>query len=241
MSFTARHETRDGEAASAVLERLEGFRAELERLFGSTPWDVAVVIHPGPFHLALAHPWLPLARLFAAPASRRYFAGWFAKGEIHVLSPPALEARASRVPGSLEALQLTPLHEYAHLVVGMHNNLLPPPFNATTFRRYLRWAWLCEGAATHLSGQTRFLRPAIARRLREGPPPSFPPSARDAQLLGGTLFALLERGDGPEACVRLAAELDPEGGRVAIERAFARPLDEVEQDWRAYLAGFTAS
>ena len=71
----------------------------MEGVFGRTPWDVAVVIHPSPLELALAHPWLPLARMFAAPASRRYFAGWFARGEIHVLAPEALEARASRVPG----------------------------------------------------------------------------------------------------------------------------------------------
>ena len=102
----------------------------------------------GPPHLGLSQPWLPLARRAAAPASRRYYAGWFGENEIHVLSPPALERRASNVAGSREALLLSPEHEYAHVVVGANNPDLPPPFSTAAFRRYVRWAWLCEGAAT---------------------------------------------------------------------------------------------
>jgi hypothetical protein len=218
-----------------VLSRLEAFRAELDEIFDTTPAEVAVIIHPGPVHLALAHPWLPVARWFAAPASRRYFAGWFTNGEIHVLAPYALEERASTVRGSREALALSPQHEYAHLVVAANNGHLPPPFNPRSFRRYLRWAWLAEGAAAYFSGQVRHLRPALVRRLAEGPRPKFPPSTRDAFLLGGTVFGLLERGDGRAACRRLAERLDPEGPRAAIERAFARPVKEVEVDWREYL------
>src|SRR5438105_765546 len=36
-------------------------------------------------------------------------------------------------------------------------------------------AWLAEGAAVYFSGQGRHLRAAIARRLREGGRPAFPP------------------------------------------------------------------
>ena len=241
MSFSARHETRHADAASELLERLEEFRAELEGTFERTPWDVAVVIHPSAFELALAHPWLPLARMFAAPASRRYFAGWFARGEIHVLAPEALEARASRVPGSREALARSPHHEYAHLALAENNPALPPPFSVRTFRRYLELAWVCEGAATWLAGQTRHLRPAIARRMREGKPPSFPPAAADAQLLGGTVFSLLERAAGRRECVELAKVEHREEARAAIERAFARPVAEVEGDWREYLSSFSAA
>jgi hypothetical protein len=241
MSFSARHETRHADAAALLLEELERFRAELEGVFERTPWDVSVVIHPSAFELALAHPWLPVARMFAAPASRRYFAGWFARGEIHVLAPEALEARASRVPGSREALMRSPHHEYTHLVLAQHNPALPPPFNVKTFRRYLKLAWVCEGAATYFAGQTRHLRPAIARRMREGKPPAFPPSAADAQLLGGTVFSLLERAAGRRACVELGKVQAQEQAREAIELAFARPIEEVEEDWRAYLGAFTAS
>ena len=241
LSFAARHESSQADAAVRVLDELEAFRESLGDLFESTPGDIAVVIHPRPLMLALAHPWLPLARLAAAPASRRYFAGWFAGNEIHVLAPPALERRSSGVDGSLEALLLTPQHEYSHLVIGAQNPDLPPPFTLGTFRRYVRRAWLCEGAAAWLSGQTRHLRAAVVRRLREGGRPDFPPSTRDAQLLGGTLFAMLAEESGAEAAVELAATREDVRDRPAIERAFGRPAATVERDWREYLDSLSAS
>ncbi|MDQ3936277.1 MAG: hypothetical protein M3340_16785, partial [Actinomycetota bacterium] len=153
-SFSARHEERDADAAAAVLEELERFRDRLDGVLETTPGEVAVIMHPSPGALRLAQPWLPLARMAAAPAARRYMAGWFTAREIHVLTPEALEARGSAVAGSREALMLTPQHEYAHVAIGANNPALPPPFTPRSFARYLRWAWLCEGAATHLAGQT---------------------------------------------------------------------------------------
>ena len=234
-SFAARHEEADTEDVEALLDTLEDFRSELAERFERLPSDVTVIVHDGPWGLAMAQPWLPLARAFAAPAARRYFAGWFSAREIHVLSAAELEARASGVPGSREALRLTPLREYAHLVIGANNAALPPPFTPRSFARYVRWAWLCEGAAAFFSFQVDQLRPAIARRLREGARPAFPPSARDASLLGGTVFTLLDEAVGEHACVELAASLPPEGARTAIERAFARPFAEVERAWREHL------
>ena len=231
LSFSARHESAHADAAAAVLDGLEAFRDELGGLFPATPYEVAVVIHPRTLMLALAHPWLPLARAAAAPASRRYFAGWFSSGEIHVLAPEALERRAANTAGSREALLLTPRHEYAHLVVGANNPELPPPFNLRSFRSYLRWAWLAEGAATHFAGQTRHLRPAIVRRLHEGRRPDFPPSARDAMLLGGTIFSLLDA----ETAVELALSPLSDSPRRAIEAAFGRRVPAVERDWRDHL------
>ena len=241
LSFLARHESEEADAVAATLERLEELRARLDGLFDATPGDVGVVIHSHQWALALAHPWLPVARMLAAPAARRYMAGWFSQNEIHVLSPAELAARASRVEGSREALLLSPLHEYAHLVIGANNPLLPPPFTPRSFSRYLRWAWLCEGAAVHFSGQGPYLRAAIARRLREGARPAFPPDVRDAPLLGGTLFGLLERDGGQAACVELATRLDAVGATSAIARAFDRPAVEVERDWRGYLDGALAA
>jgi hypothetical protein len=240
LSFTARHDDAHADDAAAVLDALESFRAKLEELFDRTPGDVAVVIHPRSFMLALAQPWLPLARLVADPASRRYFAGWFTSREIHVLAPPALVERASAVEGSREALLLTPQHEYAHLVVGANNPDLPPPFTLGSFRRYVRWAWLSEGAATHFAGQTPHLRAAIVRRLHEGGRPDLPPSARDAQLLGGTVFSLLEREAGPEAAVELAMSRDADGPRRAIAGAFGRSVASVGRDWLDYLESLRA-
>jgi hypothetical protein len=235
LSFSARHDSSQVEEAAAVLASLEVLRDELDGMFERTPGEVAVVLHPRPWALALAHPWLPLARLRAAPASRRYFAGWFGEGEIHVLSPPALERRASGVPGSRQALLLSPEHEYSHLVVGANNPELPPPFSPAAFRRYVRWAWLAEGAATWLSGQVPHLRAAIVRRLREGGRPSFPPDVRDAMVLGGTVFDLLEREHGVKAAAALATSPLDHGARSVLVDAFGRQLAGVERDWRATL------
>jgi len=237
LSFTARHEDEDAAAAQDLLDDLEAFRAELAELFERTPGGIAVIVHPRPYALALAQPWLPLARRAASPASRRYMAGWFSSRELHVLSPEALEERASPVEGSREALMLSPLHEYAHLTIAANNPALPPPFNPGSFARYLRWAWLAEGGAAQLSGQTPFLRAAVARRLREGRPPSFPPAARDAPLLGGTLLDMLDEERGTGAVVQLLSRLDPAGARHAVETAFGRRLLEVERDWRERIAG----
>ena len=79
------------------------------------------------------------------------------------------------------------------------------------------------------------------RRLREGGRPDFPPSTRDAQLLGGTLFAMLDAESGPEAAVELAATRDAVRDRPAIERAFGRPAATVERDWRDYLDSLSAA
>jgi hypothetical protein len=235
-SFGARHEEEEADDVVALLDTLEDFRSELAERFERTPEGVSVVVHRRPYQLTLAQPWLPLARAFAAPAARRYFAGWFSQHSIHVLSAATLAERASGVSGSLEALRLTPLHEYAHVVVGANNPGLPPPFTPGSFRRYLRWAWLCEGAATFFSGQVDFLRPAIGRRLREGPKPRFPPSARDAPLLGGAIYTLLDETRGEQACVDLAsADLSGAGASAVIERAFGRPLLEVEHAWRDHI------
>jgi hypothetical protein len=241
LSFSARHESGQAEEAAAVLAGLEVLRDELSGFYEHVPDDVAVVLHPRPAALAVAHPWLPLARRVAAPASRRYYAGWFGDHEAHVLAAPALEKRASRVPASREALLLSPQHEYAHLVVGANNPYLPPPFSMSSFRRYVRWAWLCEGAATWLSGQAPLLRPAIVRRLREGGRPAFPPDKRDAMLLGGTVFTLLEREHGLRAAAALATSDLERGPRSVLVDAFGRQLTGVEQDWRALLDSLTAS
>ena len=183
-SFTARHEEADGDAVAGLLKALRHGRRRVRARRPATSRSSST---PPTLALALAQPYLPLARLLTAPAGRRYLAGWFGAEEIHVLSPRLLARRASNVPGSREALELVPASLYAQVAVGSNNRGLPPPFTPGSFARYLRWAWLVQGAAQYLSGQVAHLRAAVARRLREGPRPSFPPSARDAPLLGGTV------------------------------------------------------
>jgi hypothetical protein len=102
--------------------------------------------------------------------------------------------------------------------------------------RYTRWAWLIEGAAQYFSGQVDHARPAIARRLREGSPPQFPPGRSDAILLGGSIFDLLCREEGDAAGVALARGDAGESPRKALERAFAgRALRFTEATWRTHL------
>jgi hypothetical protein len=240
-SFSARYDSGHTEEAASVLAALEVLRDELGGLYEHVPDQIGVVLHPRPIALTLAHPWLPLARRAAAPAARRYYAGWFGEYAIHTLSPGALEKRASGVPGSREALLLTPQHEYAHLVVGANNPYLPPPFSIATFRRYVRWAWLCEGAATWLSGQAPLLRAAMVRRLREGGRPAFPPEPRDAMLLGGTVFTLLEQEHGARRAAALATSDLERGHRSVLVDAFGRQLAGVERDWRDLLDALRAS
>ena len=70
LSFTARHEEADEESAQRT-RALEDLRLKLEDRFDDAPGDVTVVVHPSPSWLNAAHPFLPAARLAAAPAGRR--------------------------------------------------------------------------------------------------------------------------------------------------------------------------
>jgi hypothetical protein len=240
--FSARHEEHDARDVVGVLELLEGTRERLADAFAQLPDHVAVVVHGSPFALSLAQPYLPVIRRLTAPAARRYLVGWFQHDEIHVLAPRALEARASSVPGSREMNLLAPAALYTQLAIGASSEHLPPPFRPASFVRYVRWAWLAAGAAQYFSGQTAFARPAIARRLREGGEPQFPPGIRDAQLLGGTLVDLIAREQGEDAAVRLAVELDPAGPKQALVNVFdGRPLAHTERTWRAHLAKIAAA
>lgn len=257
MSFTARHEAGQGDAALAALDSLERHRARLEELFPRVPGGVTLVLHDSALQLSLAHPYLPIARLLTAPAGRRYMAGWFSSSEVHVLSPHALRKRAAG-EDSLRAMLLTQERYYTLLVVGANNPLLPPPFRPASFARLLRLAWLAEGAAQYFSGQLAHMRPAIARRLREhegksthtgtrhrersrrARSASFPPARRDAALLGGTVFDLLARERGVRACVRLACHPHSRGAPVVLEDAFELPFAEVERRWHSHLESLAA-
>ena len=75
----------------------------------------------------------------------------------------------------------------------------------------------------------------MIRRLRESARPSFPPSRRDAVILGGTIFDLLENERGPEACERLVARTAPGAPRSNLEDAFDARFRDIEDAWRDYL------
>ena len=234
-TFVARHDERDAEDAERVLKQLEHARLRLEERFDARPGELEVVLHSSPAQLDAAQPWVPIARRFTSPASRRYVVGWAGPRELHVLAPRVLAHRASNVEGSLEMLMLAPSALLARRYVADGHPPLPPPVSPRRLARWSRWAWLVEGAAQWLSGQTRHTRPAVARRLREGSAPAFPPSRADALLLGGSIFDLLAREEGERACVTLARGPHPDGPLRALEIAFPRALRHTEQAWRAHL------
>ena len=234
LSFTARHEEADEDSAQRTLDALEDLRLKLEERFDEAPDDVTLVIHPAPAWLAAAHPFLPAARLAAAPAGRRYLAGWPMASELHVLNDAYLERRAAG-DDSTAALRGTAERLYAQLVLGANTEGLPPPWGLRRFARYLRWAWLVEGGAQYFADQVPLFRAAVQTRMRTGEQPDFPPSARDAIILGGTVFDLLDRIRGREACSILVSRLRREGAGRAIELAFDEPFAEVEHEWRRYL------
>ncbi len=228
-TFVARHDERDAEDAQRVLAQLEYARPRLQARLGAEVGELAVVLHPTSAQLDAAQPWLVLQRSRTAPAARRYVVGRVTDGELHVLAPRVLAARASNVEGSLELLMLAPTALLA-------KRLLTPDRRRRLGRgRSLPQdaPWRLEGAAQFFSGQTRHIRPAVVLRTHERPAPSFPPGRRDALLLGGTVFDLLAREEGQEACVDLARAPNP---AQALERAFhGRPMRQTEQAWRSHL------
>ena len=236
-SFTARHDSSATEDARRVLESLEATRARLAEIFPRLPGELTVVFHQGPLGLALASPTVPLTWLTTAPAARRYVVGWVGRRELHVLAPARLARRASSVPGSAEMLALGAAALYTRRVLIASNRELARVAGPIATARELRWGWMLEGGARWFSGQTEHARPAIARRLREGHRPSFPPGPRDAALLGGTVIGLLADEQGEAAAARFVCRLHPDGPRQALVRAFGgRPLVHTEGTWHAYLA-----
>jgi hypothetical protein len=236
-SFRARHESAHADDASRVLLSLERTRDRLADVFPRTVGELTVVLHRDSASLSLSNPTLAARWLLTTPAARRYVAGWAGREELHVLAPVALDARASSVPGSREMLALSAAVLYSRRVITENNRDLPRVMSPARVAAELRWAWLLEGGARWFAGQTDHARPAIARRLREGRRPSFPPSLRDAPLLGGTVLDLVAREEGERAVVELVTRLHPHGARAAITKAFhGRPIVHSEGAWRSHLA-----
>src|ERR1700759_2635433 len=201
LSFTARHDSEDAAFADRTLDRLETLRLRLEDRVEAVPAEGTGVIPTNPASLTMAHPFLPAARWAAAPAGRRYLAGWPMETELHVLNDRHMERRAAG-EGALEAR---------------------------------RGARVVEGAPPSCARQVGLYRAAVLLRLRGGARISFPPSRRDAVILGGTIFDLLENERGPEACEGLVGGRPPGGPAVTLEDAFDARFRDIEGAWRDYL------
>jgi hypothetical protein len=241
-SFRARHEAADADDADRVLYSLERTRERLQRLFPRAIPDMTVVLHRGMVGLSLTNPLLPLTWIATAPAARRYVAGWVGGRELHVLSPATLHSRAANVPGSRQMLDLVPAALYARRVIAENNLELRQARTPVRVGLELRWAWLVDGGSRWFAGQTEHSRAAIARRLREGARPAFPPNARDAPLLGPTVIDLLARERGEEVAAQFVCRLHPHGPRATLSRAFGgRPMSHIENGWRSHLHALAAA
>jgi hypothetical protein len=234
LSFKARHDDADVACAHRVLDSLEDIRMRLEERFDEVPGDVTIIIHDNPAWLSAAHPLLPAVRWSAAPAARRYLVGWPMAGEIHMLNDSWMERRSAG-EDSLRALRGTSERIYCQIVLAANNDALPPMWTPKRFLTYLRWAWMIEGAAQYFTAQTSLYRAAVITRLREGERPQFPPSRRDAVILGGTVFDLLDRHAGPEACRMLVTRLHRDGPEGNLQLAFDAPMNVIERAWRMHL------
>jgi hypothetical protein len=148
-----------------------------------------------------------------------------------VLSPRLLAQRASNVEGSLEMLMLAPSSLLARRALAVRHPGFPPPLGPRRMARWMRSAWFLEGAAQWLSGQSRHVRPAVARRLRERSQPAFPPGRADALLLGGTVFDLVAREEGDRAAVA-AVRAGPDR---ALDAFGGRTARHTEAAWRSHL------
>jgi len=235
--LVVRHDEGLEAEVARVVDLLEATRESLADLLPAVPGETLVVLHPRTAQLVLAQPALPALHLATAPAARRYLVGWVARGRLDVLAGAALHDRASGGEGSRDLLRLSPATLYAQLALAASAPQWPPPFRPAAAARASRWAWLWLGAGPWLSGQLAFARPAIGRRLREGPRPAFPPAARDASLLGATVLDLLERHSGARAVVGLATRPLAAGGpAAALSEAFGGvPPAELEHAWRTHL------
>jgi hypothetical protein len=241
-SFRARHEAADTDDADRVLHSLERTRERLQHLFPRAASEMTIVLHRGVVGLSLTNPLLPLSWIATAPAARRYVAGWVGGSELHVLSPATLQTRAANIPGSREMLSLAPAALYARRVIAENNLELRQARPPVRVGLEIRWAWLVEGGARWFAGQTEHARAAIARRLREGARPSFPPSTRDAPLLGPTVIDLLALEQGEKAAAQCVCRLHPHGPRATLPKAFGgRPMTHIEGDWRSHLAHLAAA
>ena len=178
-----------------------------------------MILHPSSGWLSAAHPFLPAARMAAAPAGRRYLAGWATRTELHTLNDSALERRAGGARFAAGPAR--------HRPSGSTPNWSSPP---TTRGSRRPWGPRSFAPLPALGVADRGGRPVLRGAVLElpaGGPPApqrgrarrrFPPSARDAIILGGSdLRPARPRGRPP--CLR------PARRPAAEERARDRARD----------------
>jgi hypothetical protein len=236
-SFGCRHSEACTDDVARLLGSLEDLREGLQTAFPRTVEGLTLILHDGPRSLMAANPLMAAHWRRADPASRPLLTGWVTDGEIHLLSPPALRARAAGNPALAAVLAHAAASLYTRRVIieanhDLHRSLAPARALVS-----MRWAWLLEGASRWFSGESAAARGLVIARLRGGAQPEFPPAPRDAPLLAGTVIDLVVREAGERAAVELAGRLHPDGTRGALIKAFGgRSAVHTEGAWRSYLS-----
>ncbi|MBO0768161.1 MAG: hypothetical protein J2O48_05700 [Solirubrobacterales bacterium] len=241
-SFHCRHASSCTDEAVKLLAGLEDQRGRLGSVFPDPIGDLTIVLHDGPRSLAASNPTLPALWRATERTSRVYLTGWAGDRELHLLSPPALRARAGNNQVAARALSYAAATLYTRRVIVQGNPDLQRSLAPARTLVSMRWAWLLEGGSRWFSGESAAAKQAVIQRLRTGPAPDFPPAMRDAPLLAGTVIDLLVREEGEAAALTLLSRLHPGGSRAALASAFGgRPMVHTEGTWRSYLARLAGS
>ncbi len=133
-------------------------------------------------------------------------------------------------------LALTPASLYARWVIAAGNRELQAA--GATQRLWLgqHWAWLLEGAARWLSGETGYSRSVVGSYMRDARRPHFPTARRGRADPGRTLIELLAERRGEAGVARLVGRLHSGGAQTALRIAFGEEaLMNVEMEWRSRL------
>ena len=220
-TFLARHERATPTTPRACSTR-SSTRARLEGAVPARGRRVTVVLHRSAAQLDAAQPWCPLERRLTAPAARRYVVGWAGAQTLHVLAPRMLASARLERGGLARDAELAPAALLARRVVG--------PTTAACRRRPAGAS--APAAALGVARRGRgavLLRPGRARAPGDRAPPArgraprVPAGLRDAALLGGTVFDLLAREQGPRPrCGSPAASTRRARARAARRSAGAR-------------------
>ena len=173
--------------------------------------------------LALAQPYLPVARRLASPAGAPLHGRLVRAGEVHVLAP-RVPARARRRAGLARGADADARSASTRCSSsGSNNPLLPPPVPPPdAVPACCASPWLLEGIAQFLSGQVPLLRAGDRDPPARGRACASRPSRATRRSLAGALFDLLARERGEQACVRLARQPRRRTRRSALESAFER-------------------
>ena len=215
--------TRASGSSSALEVRLGRARGRAARLAGAARRRAAVAAAAAAADRARRRD----ATSSAGPAER----------ELHVLAPRLLAQRASNVEGSLEMLMLAPSALLARRALARRHPGLPPPLGPRPASRAgCAGRGSSRARAQWLSGQTRHVRPAVARRLREGARAGVPAQPRATRRCSAAPCSTCWRARRASGLRRARRGPHRDGADAALDDAFdGRGVRHTEAAWRSHL------